>query len=315
MQGDSLLHQMPEHGVGGDIANPVVLWPGHGHGHPLLMQQLNALHTVQEVTRATGVNQLGGHFVNGCPLPISKRKEIVELASCGLRASDISRHLKVSNGCVSKILTRYHQSGVIQPKIMGGSQPRMSTPQVVARIVQLKQAQPSIFACEIRRKLKAEGVCAANRVPSVSSINRILRGPERDMAFPGQPACLAALLPSGPSLLGTGGTKALLEAPKPPPIQGLPEGAKSRGSSRNRTAFSKQQREALEEEFLRGQYPGMATWEKLSAVTQLPSATIRVWFSNRRARWRRETLKSQLPGCPAQPQVPRPAPGFEGGGN
>nr|XP_056702654.1 paired box protein Pax-4 [Euleptes europaea] len=248
---------------------------------------------------ATGVNQLGGLFVNGCPLPIFTRKKMVELASRGLRASDISRHLKVSNGCVSKILTRYYQSGVIQPKAMGGSRPRTSTPQVVARIAQLKQEQPSIFAWEIRRQLSAEGVCVTNRMPSVSSINRILRRLQRDSAFPDPSATLAEPLASGLPLLRRGHSTGFSKAPEPPPAQGLPEGAGGQ-RSRNRRAFSKQQREALEEEFQRGQYPGKARREKLSAATQLPSATIRVWFSNRRARWRRETpeaLRADGPGA------------------
>lgn len=41
------------------------------------------------------MNQLGGLFVNGCPLPSCKRKRIVELAAWGLCSSDISHHLKV----------------------------------------------------------------------------------------------------------------------------------------------------------------------------------------------------------------------------
>ncbi|XP_076311489.1 paired box protein Pax-1-like isoform X2 [Tachypleus tridentatus] len=121
------------------------------------------------------VNQLGGVFVNGRPLPNAIRLRIVELAQLGVRPCDISRQLRVSHGCVSKILARYHETGSILPGAIGGSKPRVTTPKVVAYIKDLKQKDPGIFAWEIRDRLLADGICDKYNVPSVSSISRILR--------------------------------------------------------------------------------------------------------------------------------------------
>jgi paired box protein 5 len=71
------------------------------------------------------VNQLGGVFVNGRPLPDCVRRRIVELALMGVRPCDISRQLLVSHGCVSKILTRFYETGSIRPGSIGGSKTKV----------------------------------------------------------------------------------------------------------------------------------------------------------------------------------------------
>ena len=53
-----------------------------------------------------GVNQLGGVYVNGRPLPETVRHRIIELAQNGVRPCDIVRQLRVSHGCVSKLLAK-----------------------------------------------------------------------------------------------------------------------------------------------------------------------------------------------------------------
>ncbi|XP_053243934.1 paired box protein Pax-2 isoform X19 [Podarcis raffonei] len=176
-----------------------------------------------------GVNQLGGVFVNGRPLPDVVRQRIVELAHQGVRPCDISRQLRVSHGCVSKILgrdllwvrkegekptkqrnkaiatqfavrptcksplpassssqlrqagpyflstPRYYETGSIKPGVIGGSKPKVATPKVVDKIAEYKRQNPTMFAWEIRDRLLAEGICDNDTVPSVSSINRIIR--------------------------------------------------------------------------------------------------------------------------------------------
>lgn len=71
------------------------------------------------------VNQLGGVFINGRPLPNHIRHKIVEMAHHGIRPCVISRQLRVSHGCVSKILCRYQETGSIRPGAIGGSKPKV----------------------------------------------------------------------------------------------------------------------------------------------------------------------------------------------
>ena len=121
------------------------------------------------------VNQLGGVFINGRPLPNHIRLQIIELASQGVRPCTISRQLRVSHGCVSKILQRYQETGSIRPGVIGGSKPRVATPEVEKRIENYKKDNPGIFSWEIRDRLIKDGVCDRSTVPSVSSISRVLR--------------------------------------------------------------------------------------------------------------------------------------------
>ncbi|XP_043099790.1 paired box protein Pax-5 isoform X3 [Puntigrus tetrazona] len=137
-----------------------------------------------------GVNQLGGVFVNGRPLPDVVRQRIVELAHQGVRPCDISRQLRVSHGCVSKILGRYYETGSIRPGVIGGSKPKVATPKVVDKIADYKRQNPTMFAWEIRDRLLAERVCDNDSVPSVSSINRIIR--TKVQQPPGQSGAVSA---------------------------------------------------------------------------------------------------------------------------
>lgn len=128
------------------------------------------------------MNQLGGNFANGRPLPDYIRHRIIQLANCGVRPCEISRRLMVSHGCISKILGRFYDSGTVRPGSIGGSKPKVATPAVVSKIVQYKQQNPTIFAWEIRDRLVEESVCDRDNVPSVSSINRILRNKAAERA-------------------------------------------------------------------------------------------------------------------------------------
>ncbi|XP_044138971.1 paired box protein Pax-8 isoform X6 [Bufo gargarizans] len=143
-----------------------------------------------------GLNQLGGAFVNGRPLPEVVRQRIVDLAHQGVRPCDISRQLRVSHGCVSKILgSRYYETGSIRPGVIGGSKPKVATPKVVEKIGDYKRQNPTMFAWEIRDRLLAEGVCDNDTVPSVSSINRIIRTKVQQLFNLPMEGCVKSLSP------------------------------------------------------------------------------------------------------------------------
>ncbi|XP_069395005.1 paired box protein Pax-2a isoform X5 [Paralichthys olivaceus] len=240
-----------------------------------------------------GVNQLGGVFVNGRPLPDVVRQRIVELAHQGVRPCDISRQLRVSHGCVSKILgsyqkafQRYYETGSIKPGVIGGSKPKVATPKVVDKIADYKRQNPTMFAWEIRDRLLAEGVCDNDTVPSVSSINRIIRTKVQQQFHPSPDGSVTPLSTPGHTIVPSTASPPVTSASNDPvgsySINGILGIPRSNGEKRKRDedgsdgsgpgsdsqgsveslrkhlradAFTQQQLEALDRVFERPSYP------------------------------------------------------------
>ncbi|CBY22330.1 unnamed protein product [Oikopleura dioica] len=204
------------------------------------------------------LNQLGGAFVNGRPLSLETREKIVQMSQMGVRACIISRDLRVSHGCVSKILTRFNKTGEIKPGASGGSKRRSSvTNENECLIVELRQQ--FAYAWELREEMVKRG---AKKVPSVDQIKQ---------AAPTKPR-------------------------------------------RARSNFTQAQVEALESAFLKTHYPDVYMREELSSLTNLSENRVQIWFSNRRARYRKQCHAQQASNQPIQtalcpstaPAIPSP---------
>jgi len=76
---------------------------------------------------------------------------------------------------VVSLYYRYRSTGDIQPGQIGGSKPKVTTPDVIERVKEYKRSSPHMFAWEIRKRYARCPPSAHSRTACVSTVASTLQ--------------------------------------------------------------------------------------------------------------------------------------------
>ncbi|CAG2197211.1 unnamed protein product [Mytilus edulis] len=122
-------------------------------------------------------NSFGRYYEVGKATNVVTRKTILDMYLSGNHTcAFISKHCAVSHNTVRNVIDKYQLDGSVSPvKYQHGATRLKSSEDIVQAIRYYKFRKPSIYGKEIQSTLLSDGVTTNDRLPSLSTISKILR--------------------------------------------------------------------------------------------------------------------------------------------